>query len=199
MERTLDALAHLAFAMRQFAGMEQEHFRLSADAWKERRFRKGEFFNEQGHVCEHLGFILSGVFRSYILDPKNGNEKNVFFFSENQLVVPFKSFVTRTPCSYFTGSLGEACIMYIHTDDLQRLYARSHQWEHFGRLVAEEAFKVSVGRMESLLFRTPEERYLDLIAQHPGIFQSVPLYHLSSYLGMRGPSLSRIRRRLAGK
>ncbi|RYE37653.1 MAG: Crp/Fnr family transcriptional regulator, partial [Sphingobacteriales bacterium] len=35
--------------------------------------------------------------------------------------------------------------------------------------------------------------------QHPEIFSSVPLYHLASYLGIKAPSLSRIRKRMVGK
>jgi hypothetical protein len=83
--------------------------------------------------------------------------------------------------------------------DLQSLYQRSHQWEKFGRLLAQEAFNVTMTRIEGFMFKTPEERYLDLIQQHPDIFNSVPLYHISSYLGIQGPSLSRIRKRISEK
>lgn len=195
----MDDLARLAAALQHVAGIDAKNFGFSTGMWQGKSFAKGEFFNQQGHVCQHLGFVLKGVFRSYIFDPHNGEEKNVFFFSPDQVVVAYKSFVTQTACSYFTGTLTEATILYIHVDDLNTLYARSHQWEHFGRVVAEQAFNIAMGKAESLLFRTAEERYLDLIEQHPLIFGQVPLYHISSYLGIRGPSLSRIRRRLVKK
>ena len=67
---------------------------------------------------------------------------------------------------------------------------------HRGRLVAEYAFYVTLDRAESFLYKTPEERYLKLIEQHPYIFETIPLYHISSYLGIEAPSLSRIRKRL---
>ncbi len=79
-------------------------------------------------------------------------------------------------------------ILYIHIDHLKQLYTQSHQWERFGRLIAEMAFSVSMDRTESFLFRTPEQRYLELVEQHPAIFNSIPLYHISSYLGIQGPS-----------
>lgn len=195
----MDNLARLSGALQHVAGIDAKNFALSKGLWQEKSFAKGEFFNQQGHVCQHLGFVLKGVFRSYIFDPHNGEEKNVFFFSPDQVVVAYKSFVTQTACSYFTGTLSEATILYINVDDLNALYARSHQWEHFGRIVAEQAFNIAMGKAESLLFRTAEERYLDMIEQHPRIFDMVPLYQISSYLGIRGPSLSRIRRRLVKK
>ena len=195
----MEPLTRLAGALHHVAGIDAANFKLSEPLWQTRAFKKGDFFNQQGHVCQHLGFVLNGVFRSYIFDPHNGEEKNVFFFSADQVVVAYKSFVTQTACSYFTGTLTDATILFIHVDDLNALYAKSHQWEHFGRIVAEQAFNIAMGKAESLLFRTAEERYLDLVEQHPFIFDQVPLYHISSYLGIRGPSLSRIRRRLVKK
>lgn len=90
-------------------------------------------------------------------------------------------------------------VIYINIIDLLNLYQKSHQWERFGRLLAQEAFNLLINRTESFLFKTPEERYLDLIKHHPDIINSIPLYHISSYLGIQGPSLSRIRKRMIGK
>jgi hypothetical protein len=52
---------------------------------------------------------------------------------------------------------------------------------------------------EGFLFKTPEDRYRDMMEKHPNIFNAVPLYHIASYLGIQGPSLSRIRKRMVGK
>lgn len=93
----------------------------------------------------------------------------------------------------------DSTILYIHIDHLQELYRRSHQWERFGRLVAERAFGLAMSKAESFMFMTAEERYLDMIEQHPDIFNRVPLYHIASYFGIQGPSLSRIRKRMTGK
>ena len=93
----------------------------------------------------------------------------------------------------------DAQVLCISLTDLHGLYRQSHNWERFGRVLAQEAFNVAIGRAESLLFRNAEERYLDLIAQHPDIFQHVPLYHISSYLGIQGPLLSRIRKRISAR
>lgn len=52
------------------------------------------------------------------------------------------------------------------------------------------------GKAESLLFQTAEQRYLGLLAQSPGIANHVSLGCIASYLGIQGPSLSRIRAQL---
>lgn len=133
------------------------------------------------------------------MDEKNGTEKNVFLYSQNQFVVTFKSFINQIPCDYHTQALTDSKVIYISITDLLNLYRQSHKWETFGRLLAQEGFNVVINRVESFVFRTPEERYLELIKNHPNIFNSVPLYHISSYLGIQGPSLSRIRKRISGK
>jgi len=189
----------LAFALNHFAGLNEDDFKISEDFWLPKSYKKGEFYNLQGTVCTYFGFIVDGVFRSYTIDEKAGEEKNVFLYSANGFVVSFKSFINQIPCDYYTQALTDASIIYIRYTDLLSLYHQSHRWEKFGRLLAQEAFNVTMTRIEGFLLKSPEERYLDLIKQHPDIFNNVPLYHISSYLGIQGPSLSRIRKRISGK
>lgn len=189
----------LSFALQQFAGLSAEDFELSAAYWKYKTYRKGEFYNVHRNICKDLGFVTSGVFRSYTVNEETGEEKNVFLYSSNGFLVTFKSFINQIPCDYHTQALTDATIVYINIIDLLSLYRQSHQWETFGRLLAQEAFNVTMSRLEGFLFKSPEQRYLDLIHDYPDIFNNVPLYHISSYLGIQGPSLSRIRKRLSRK
>lgn len=192
LEKVFGALSHVA-------GLSKEELDLSTDAWHITSYKKGHYYNEQKSVCKYLGFVLDGTFRSYILDAKTGEEKNVFFYSSNGFVVTFKSFIHQIPCDYHTQALTDSTVIQIHITDLLALYKQSHRWETFGRILAQEAFNVVMTRIEGFMFKTPEERYIDLVNQHPEIFNTVPLYHISSYLGIQGPSLSRIRKRLSGR
>jgi CRP-like cAMP-binding protein len=187
---------HFAMALSQFAGISEQEIQHAQPFWNIKNFTKGEFYNVQHTICRHLGFITNGVFRSYITDD-NGEEKNIFFFSANQFVVTFKSFINQVPCDYHTRAMADATVVCITLDNLLKLYKTSHAWEHFGRLLAQEAFNVAIDRAESFLFKTPEERYIELLSKHPGLIQEIPLYHISSYLGIQGPSLSRIRKRIS--
>lgn len=187
----------LAMALNGFAGMSADDFELSRPFWKEKLYKKGEYYNEHGTVCKYLGFVVEGVFRSYIIDEKTAEEKNIFLYSSNGFIVTFKSFINQLPCDYHTQAMSDSRVICIGIADLLSLYNSSHKWESFGRLLAQEAFNIAMSRTESFLFQTPEQRYLELIRQHPDIFNTVPLYHISSYLGIQGPSLSRIRKRLS--
>lgn len=192
-------LTLLKHALHAFAGIDDDAFALSAPFWQPKQYAKGEFYNEYKNVCKHLGFIVDGVFRTYYVNTDTGEEKNIFFFSKHQVIVSYKSFVNQAPCNYHTESMTGANILYITYSQLEQLYKQSHQWERFGRLIAEKAFNLAMGRAEDFIFQTPEQRYTDLMEAHPDIANVVPLYHIASYLGIQGPSLSRIRKRMVGR
>src|SRR6201994_1956345 len=122
------------------AGMKPEAFDLSLPYWKLKQYKKGEFYNVYKNVCKHLGFIISGVFRIYRVNTNTGEEKNMLFFTDHQFVTSFKSFLKQTACEYHTEAMVDSLILYIHIDHLNELYRQSHQWERFGRIVAEMAF-----------------------------------------------------------
>jgi CRP-like cAMP-binding protein len=177
-------------------GMSQAAVDLSTPYWLLKEYKKGEYYNEYKNICKHLGFVLNGVFRIYRANPESGEEKNMMFFTNHQFIASYKSFLTQTECAYYTESMVNSTILYIHIDQLNQLYRQSHEWEHFGRVLAESALNAVMTGMEGFIFHTPEERYLQLIEQHPDIFNSIPLYHIASYLGIQGASLSRIRKRM---
>ena len=188
----------LRSALSQFAQLGENDFSLSLPCWKIKKYRKGELYNPYGSICRYLGFTLEGYFRAYLTD-ENGEEKNIFLYLPHQVVVTYKSFIHEVPCDYNTQALTDAQAICICLADLQSLYKKSHGWERFGRLMAEKAFDIANDRAESFMFKSAEERYLDLIKLQPEIINHIPLYHISSYLGIAGPSLSRIRKRLSIK
>jgi hypothetical protein len=47
--------------------------------------------------------------------------------------------------------------------------------------------------------QTAEERYLTLMNERPKVFERIPQHYIASYLGIKPPSLSRIRKRIFGK
>ncbi|WP_449400810.1 hypothetical protein [Chryseobacterium wanjuense] len=74
----MDEIEKLAFALNHFAGLTEEDFKLSEDFWLPKNYNKGDFYNLRGTVCTYLGFIVDGVFRSYSIDEKTGDEKMFF-------------------------------------------------------------------------------------------------------------------------
>ena len=100
----------LGSAIESFARIGEENFALSLPFWQQKQYGKGEFHNEYKNVCRHLGFIIDRVFRAYYINEETTEEKNVFFLSRNQILVAYKSFVTQTPCNYYTASMADSAM-----------------------------------------------------------------------------------------
>ena len=185
--------------LRNFAPLNDKDIGDSQPFWKPRKINKGDFFNMQSMVCNDLGLIVKGIFRIYFRDPDTKEDKNIFFFSENQFVVSFRSFVSRNPCWYFIEAMEDSEIFFISYKDLNSLYETHPNWGKFGRLLAELFFNIAQTRTEEFIFFSHEQRYIRLLEEHPDIVERIPAYHISSYLGITNPSLSRIRKRIESK
>jgi CRP-like cAMP-binding protein len=182
--------------LQAFAGLSEEDLRLADGAWTLRSIAKNEFFNFRNSVCRHVGFIVRGLFRVYYVDPATSEEHDVVFVPEGQFLTSLKSLLTGEACPYYIAALENSELLVITTEQLHRLYAQSHGWERFGRRLAEQYLIFQQSKTESLLFQSAEQRYLSLLQQFPGITNRVSLGHIASYLGIKGPSLSRIRAQL---
>lgn len=159
--------------------------------------KKGDHFIEEGKVYKEIGFVLKGLLRAYYLI--DGEEVNCNFFFEGQWPKAYHSFLTQTPSSMWIVAMEDVELLLISYDHLQYLFRESNNWQRFGRIASENAFVLAQLRSEMLLLDKPEARYLKLHHIHPEIMERVPLYQLASFIGVKQPSLSRIRRRLTIK
>lgn len=164
---------------------------------KTKSFVTKEYFLQEGNVCQEIGFVNSGCFRTYYL--ADGNEINTHFGLENEFVTDYDSFLQGKPGRYFIQALEDAEIVTFDLNALQNAYNKSQNWERFGRIIAEHSYKLTTQRVESFLFMDGEQRYLDLLKNRPDIFDRIPLYHIASYLGLKRESLSRLRKKIVRK
>lgn len=162
-----------------------------------KRVKKKDLLLREGQVCRELGFINHGVFRMYYL--ADGKEINTHFSFENDFVVNYHSFLQATPSRYFIQSLEDAEIVTFNLKALQNGYSESKNWERFGRIMAEQSYKMTTNRVEGFMFMDAEERYMQMMKNSPRFLERIPLYHLASYLGIERESLSRLRRKITDK
>jgi len=184
-------------ALYNAAHIKDEQFALAEKYFTLSEIKKGETVSLEQGFGKDLSFIVKGLFRCYYIEPKTGNEINVFFFQENEFMVSLLVFTPEKPCNYYLEALEDSTVFRMSHDDLKKMYKLSHQWEKFGRIIAESYYRGSNARAESFIFNTPEERYLALIKTFPTIFQRTSLLNISSYMGVKSQSLSRIRKRIS--
>ena len=183
--------------LKQISFLTEEDCALFEPYLQTKQLAAKEHFLLEGKVCSEIGFINKGCFRTYYL--ADGKEINTHFVFENDFVVNYDSFLESNPSKYFVEALEDSEIVTFNLEALFNAYNQSQNWERFGRIMAEQSYKITTRRVESFLFLDGEQRYLDLMKNEAAIFQRIPLYHIASYLGLERESLSRLRNKIARK
>lgn len=158
---------------------------------------KNQHFIRAGDTGKKVGFIISGLIRFYHL--KDGEEYNIIFKKEFEMVSSFETIILNQPSSYSFEALEDTQMMVYDYNEMETLFSKNHQLERFGRHFIQQELAKAVKTYEGHLFFSPEERYLKFIREHPNLMNRIPLKHLASFLGITPVSLSRIRKRVIGK
>lgn len=191
----MDSLAVFQRWLKQSSFLTEEDCALFQPFLHIKKLSAKDLLLEQGQVCRELGFVIRGAFRTYYLS--DGKEINTHFVFEHEFVVDYDSFIQEKPSRYYIQALEDAEIVTFNLEALQRAYEQSHNWERFGRIMAEQSYRITTERVESFLFYNGEQRYLNLVQTRPEVLNRIPLYHIASYLGLERESLSRLRKKIA--
>ena len=65
-----------------------------------KKFRKRQYFLQEGEVCKYTAFVIKGAMRQYRVDDK-GEEHIIDLFLENWWAIDRESVITKTPTAYF--------------------------------------------------------------------------------------------------
>ncbi|ANH83647.1 Crp/Fnr family transcriptional regulator [Niabella ginsenosidivorans] len=163
--------------------------------FKEKQVQKNDFFLKEGTVCREVGFIIKGMVRYYI--NKDGEEKIYGFGKEGDFVCNYESFLSKQPSGKNIRHMEEGVLLTVSYDNLQLFYKNVRQGERFGRLISEHLFVEALGQITSLYTDSAEDRYHNFVQLYPDLQQRIPQYYISSYVGVKPQSLSRIRKRIA--
>ncbi|WP_461449072.1 Crp/Fnr family transcriptional regulator [Mucilaginibacter sp.] len=162
--------------------------------FKEKTYKKGEFFLEEGRICKNVGFVAKGLMRYYI--NHDGEEKIYDFSQENEYVCNYESFLPQKPSAKNIQALEDSDVLIISHADLQLLYTNVREGERFGRIAIEYVFLQVLQDLSSFYTETPEVRYERFLKNHADLQQRISQYHVASFVGVKPQSLSRIRKRI---
>lgn len=149
---------------------------------------------KEGEISKNIFFVKKGCLRhSY---NKEGKDITFQFFLENQSVASFDSFFNNQPSIFSIQSIEPSVIISIRKEEFEKLidlYPESKD------LLLELLLKRFSNYTQLFLSRikdSPQERYEDLLKNHPQIIERIPQHYIASYLGITTVSLSRIRNRI---
>lgn len=148
---------------------------------------------EEGRVADRLFLIRSGCLRLFFND--EGREITFQFFFESDFVASFDSLHKRQPSLFSLESIEPAELSVIERDDFYALVGREPSLRRAYEEKLVERFRAYQLLFLSRIRNTPQQRYEELLREHPDIVRRVPQHYIASYLGITPVSLSRIRSR----
>ena len=159
------------------------------------KIKKKQTLFQNNDIQTSIAFLYSGLIRSYFVN-EYGKEINNAFFSENEFVTDYLSFIKQQKTKYTFECLENCILISIPFETVEAAYDKYKNFANFGRKIAEWALENRTKQYESFLFETAEERYLRFILEKKTILNRISLTHLASYLGIERQSLSRIRSKI---
>ncbi len=163
-----------------------------------RNYLKNQFLVQQGDVCKHVNFIVSGCTKTFHVD-SDGHEHIVMFSLEDWWTSDLGSFLTQTPADFNIQCIEKTQLIQFDYEQLEALYLKIPKLERLFRKITERAFVSSQKRIIRNFSLDAKERYAFFKKTYPEINQRVPQYMIASYLGISKEFLSKIKGQLLQK
>lgn len=161
-------------------------------------YAKGDYILRAGDYCRFIGFLNKGFIVTTFVDD-NGNEKASEFKHEGCFFTYTEGLANNSPSHKNFIAIEDCEALVLNKEYLPVIFKENPKFETlFSQILAEELRLVLLNDQNRKTLSV-EERYLALENTIPGALQRIPVKYIAGYLGIEAPSLSRLRRRLAGK
>lgn len=176
----------------------EEEYQLFSQSVFRKSFDKKAVLVEEGKTCRYVYFILKGSAYSYYVS-ELGDKNAVQFALEGYWISDSYSFFSNRKGIYTVETLEPTEALVINKENHEKLCSLSHTFEHFFRILMQNAFVALQYRLIKTNSESAEHRYIEFQRLYPHFVQRIPQYLIASYLGMKPQSLSRIRKDLVGR
>lgn len=159
---------------------------------REKKMRKRQFLYQEGDVCKYTTFVNKGLLRTYAID-NNGAEHVFQFATEGWWIGDIESLKNQTPTMMNTDALEDSEILMISKQDMDLLYEKISKYEHFSRMILENAYISHQQRILHNICFSAAERYQHFIEKYPDWAGRIPQNQIASYLGITPEFFSKMK------
>lgn len=181
--------------LKSYFFVEERDMNQITNLFKETSLEKGEFFLKEGHYCDKLSFIKSGLIRIYA--DKDDKRITQWIATPGYFLTDLSSLVFDTTARWTMETLSPCEFYTISKYDYNRIGKLITGWSELEKRFLANCFITLEQRVFHFLSCSAEERYRFLFENNPALFNQVPLQHIASMLGMTPETFSRIRAKIA--
>ena len=179
----------------RITALEEKEIELIKNSFKPLHLAKGDYYLKVGEINKYVGFLQNGLVRYFVY--KDGEESTFEFTKEGEFIADYQSFNNNTVSIQNIQAIEDCNMLIINYPDVQTIFASTKNGNLIGRRIIEHRFDVMVNQLLAVYMQSHEERYKSFITHYSELSQRIPQYMIASYVGVKPPSLSRIRRRFA--
>jgi CRP-like cAMP-binding protein len=161
-----------------------------------RSVKKGTILLNEGQRSKDSYFVLKGCIRTYYL--LDSEERTTAFYTEMEALTP-PCVISKTPSDYYVSCIEDSILLVSNSDMEVEINTQFPKFETMCRILSAELLAKQQIDFDEFKTSSPEQRYLNLLQKRPDLIQRVPQHQLASYLGIKPPSLSRLRARILEK
>jgi len=158
-------------------------------------YTKGETFIQRNKRNEKEYFILSGVCKSYLINPE-GDEITISLFTENSILSPYQIRTSKGISNLNFKALTDVELASIHAKEFENLMIENLEIRNFANTVLQNELISKVEKEIGLASLTGKERLIDFRKKYKMLENLIPHTDIASYLGITNISLSRLRKDL---
>ena len=160
-------------------------------------YKKSTIIDKQGTISKAVYYLNEGI-----LAMEYKKKSKVFirdFIFKNSPALVYPSFYLQELSRYSIRTLTDCNVWELTKENYEIGKKKIPNLQIIAFKITNLFHRNIEKRFESLITQTAEERYVDLVKNHPKIINSISLKMIASYLGITDVALSRIRSRLAKK
>jgi CRP-like cAMP-binding protein len=156
-----------------------------------KKVKRKQFLLEAGDVSTRSIFVISGCLRSYAVD-KNGTEHVLQFAPTGWWITDMRSYLTAEPARLNIDAIEESEVLYISKSDFEELNLRIPKFEHFNRVIAQNAIATYQHRQVDHSTLSAIERYANFCELYPSLIKTLPQKQVASYIDVTPEFLSKM-------
>ena len=160
-----------------------------------KEFKRNEYLVRQNEKTNHIGLVVSGMFR-FSHNDTNANEWVVGYSFEHDFVCDYPSFNSKSVSTVNIQAVNPSFVYLLPLNELNQFWETDMDTQRLGRQLAETMFAELYQRLLLFYSNTPEQRYLALMQRCPDLQKRLPLKEIASFLGVTPETISRIRKKI---
>lgn len=160
-----------------------------------RKYKKGERLLSEGEVAHEVFFVMEGALRQFFFNEK-GDERTCNLTFEHEFLTDLESFSRQSKASTSIIALEPTVCLVMTCKNAAICLRESPAVASFFSAIIENVAAEGIRRTKSLLSKTPDQQFEELIQAKPEVLRRVSQRYIAQYLGVAPESLSRIRKRM---